>query len=90
MLWNLRERAPLSAHMFAEARREGVHPRVEEHRLIVDALRARDSAAARGAMRNHLKRVIEDLLAATEVEALRRAQSEIEEQRGTLQRRLRA
>jgi len=90
MLWNLRERAPLSAHMFAEARREGVHPRVDEHRVIVDALRARDSAAARGAMRNHLKRVIEDLLAATEVEALRRAQSEIEEQRGTLQRRLRA
>ncbi|WP_293878389.1 MULTISPECIES: FadR/GntR family transcriptional regulator [unclassified Sphingomonas] len=90
MLWSLRERAPLSAHMFAEARREGVNPRVEEHRLIVDALRARDSAAARTAMRSHLKRVVEDLLAATEVEALRRARSEIEQQRGALERRLHA
>ena len=76
--------------MFAEARREGVNPRVEEHRLIVDALRARDSAAARTAMRSHLKRVVEDLLAATEVEALRRARSEIEQQRGALERRLHA
>ncbi|MBI0476366.1 FadR family transcriptional regulator [Sphingomonas sp. MA1305] len=90
MLWNLRERAPLSAHMFAEARREGVHPRVDEHRLIVDALRARDSAAARRAMRDHLRRVIQDLLSATEVEAMRRTQSEIAEQRGTLERRLHA
>ncbi len=90
MLWTLRDRAPLSAHMFAEARREGVHPRVEEHRLIVDALRARDSAAARKAMRDHLRRVIDDVLAATEVEALRRAQSEIAEQRGALAKRLHA
>ncbi len=90
MLWRLRDSAPLSAHMFAEAKAEGVHPRVEEHQLIVDALRARDSAAARTAMRSHLKRVVEDLLAATEVEALRRAQSEIEEQRGALHRRFHA
>ncbi len=90
MLWSLRDRAPLSAYMFAEARREGVNPRVEEHRVILDALRARDSGAARAAMREHLKRVVEDLLAATEVEALERARSEIEEQRGALKRRLKA
>lgn len=89
MLWNLRDRAPLSAHMFAEARREGVHPRVEEHRLIVDALRAQDPALARQTMRDHLRRVVEDLLAATEVEVLRRARSEIETQRGLVARRLR-
>ena len=88
MLWNLRERAPLSAYMFAEARREGVHPRVEEHRLIVDALRARDPAKARKMMRDHLQRVVEDLLAATEVEAVRRARSEVEVQRDRLARRL--
>ncbi|MGP7796983.1 FadR/GntR family transcriptional regulator [Sphingomonas sp. CLY1604] len=90
MLWRLRDSAPLSAHIFAEAWAGGVHPRVEEHQAIVEALRARDSAAARGAMRAHLNRVVEDLLAATEVEALRRAQSEIEEQRGALRRRLHA
>ena len=89
MLWDLRERAPLSACMFAEARREGVHPRVDEHQLIVDALRTHDSAKARKAMRDHLRRVVEDLLAATEVEVLRRARSEIESQRGRVTRRLR-
>ena len=88
MLWDLRERAPLSARMFAEARSEGVHPRVDEHQLIVDALRARDSTEARKAMRDHLRRVVDDLLAATEVEVLRRAQSEIETQRGRVKRRL--
>lgn len=90
MLWELRERSPLSARMFAEARREGVHPRVDEHQLIVDALRARNSALARKAMRGHLRRVVDDLLAATEVEVLRRAQSEIESQRGRVKRRLHA
>jgi len=88
MLWNLRDRAPLSAHMFAEARREGVHPRVDEHRLIVDALRAQDPALARKTMRDHLGRVIEDLLSATEVEVMRRARSEIQSQRGMLAKRL--
>jgi len=90
MLWSLRDRAPLSAHMFAEARREGIHPRVDEHRLIVDALRARDTALARKTMRDHLRRVVEDLLAATEVEVLRRARSEIEDQRGMVAKRLHA
>jgi GntR family transcriptional repressor for pyruvate dehydrogenase complex len=90
MLWELRERAPLSVCMFAQARREGVHPRVEEHQLIVDALRARDSAQARKTMRDHLSRVVEDLLVATEVEVLSRARSEIESQRGRVARRLHA
>jgi GntR family transcriptional repressor for pyruvate dehydrogenase complex len=88
MLWELRERAPLSARIFAEGRREGVHPRVDEHQLIVDALRAHDSTLARKTMRDHLRRVVEDLLAATEVEVLRRARSEIESQRGRVARRL--
>jgi len=90
MLWELRERAPLSARMFAEARSEGVHPRVEEHQLIVEALRARDSTQARKTMRDHLRRVVDDLLAATEVEVLSRARSEIESQRGRVARRLHA
>jgi GntR family transcriptional repressor for pyruvate dehydrogenase complex len=88
MIWSLRDRAPLSAYMFAEARREGIHPRVEEHRLIVDALRARDPAAARKAMRQHLQRVIVDLLSATETEVVERARSEIAERKGLLNKRL--
>jgi len=41
-------------------------------------------------MRDHLRRVVEDLLAATEVEVLRRARSEIEDQRGMVAKRLHA
>jgi GntR family transcriptional repressor for pyruvate dehydrogenase complex len=48
----------------------GVQPRVGEHRRILVALRKHDPKAARNAMRDHLARVIEDLLAATEPEAL--------------------
>jgi len=87
-LWAMRERSPLSAHIFAEARREGVNPRVEEHRLIVDALRARDPHRARGMMRQHLRRVVEDLLAATEVKEMERARSEIEARRDEIARRI--
>jgi len=88
MLWDVRESSPLCAHIFAKARREGVMPRVEEHRLIVDALRARDANAARETMRKHLRRVVDDLLAATEVDLIERARSEAEEQRSRIAQRV--
>lgn len=87
-LWRMRDRSPLCVHMFAQARQEGVNPRVEEHRLIVDALRARDPHRARTMMHIHLRRVIEDLLAATELEVMQRARSEIAARRGEVARRL--
>ncbi|TFI57642.1 FadR family transcriptional regulator [Sphingomonas parva] len=87
MLWQIRESSPLCVHMFGKARREGVTPRVAEHRLIVDALRARNPQAAREAMRAHLRRVTEDLLAATEVELIERAQAEAHAQRSRIAQR---
>jgi DNA-binding FadR family transcriptional regulator len=87
MLWNIREQSPLCVHMFNEARREGVTPRVEEHRMIVDALRARDSQRARDAMRAHLRRVTEDLLVATELEQMQRARAEADALRSRVVRR---
>lgn len=86
-LWDLRYRSPLSIHMFARARRKGVNPRSDEHQLILDALRKRDPVAARDAMRRHLRRVVEDLLEATEMEALERARSESHSRRSELARR---
>ena len=62
-------------------------PRVNEHKLIVDALRARDPQAARDAMRAHLQRVTADLLAATEIELMQRAQAEAEAHRSRIARR---
>jgi GntR family transcriptional repressor for pyruvate dehydrogenase complex len=62
--------SPLCVYMLERARRVGVQPRVSEHRRILVALRKHDPKAARNAMRDHLARVIEDLLAATEPDAL--------------------
>ncbi|NIJ20041.1 GntR family transcriptional repressor for pyruvate dehydrogenase complex [Sphingomonas naasensis] len=87
-LWDLRTRSPLAANMFARAKRGGITPRVEEHRPIVAALRARDPHAARSAMRKHLRGVVDDLLEATELEALERTRSEIDARRDSVARRL--
>jgi len=69
-LLDMRYKSPLCVYMLERARRVGVQPRVSEHRRILVALRKRDPRAARNAMRDHLARVIEDLLAATEPDAL--------------------
>lgn len=68
-LLDMRHQSPLCVYMLERARRGGVQPRVSEHRRIVVALRKRDPRAARNAMRDHLARVIEDILAATEPDA---------------------
>ncbi|MGK6357124.1 FadR/GntR family transcriptional regulator [Sphingomonas sp. DT-207] len=88
MLWDVRERSPLCVNMFERARREGVTPRADEHRLIVEALRARDPQRAREAMRAHLSRVTEDLLEATKLDLLQRAEAEAEAQRSRIVRRV--
>jgi DNA-binding FadR family transcriptional regulator len=80
-LWDLRERSPMCVHMFAQARRNGVAPREDEHRLIVEALAARDSKAARQTMRNHLVQVTEDLLEATKLESIQRVEADYDAHR---------
>lgn len=87
-LWELRTKSPLAANMFARAKRGGITPRVEEHRPIVTALKARDPHAARSAMRKHLRGVVDDLLEATELEAMERTRSELDAQRDAVARRL--
>lgn len=80
-LWDLREQSPLCRHMFEQARSEGINPRPDEHRRIYDALVRRDSEEARSAMRAHLMRVSEDLLAVTELQLIEKAKREIGEKR---------
>ncbi|CAN7289122.1 FadR/GntR family transcriptional regulator [Phenylobacterium sp. LjRoot225] len=86
-LWDARYRSPLCRHMLDKARAAGVKPRIDEHRQLLDALKARDSQQARKAMREHLQRVIEGLLAATEIEALERARTEVAAKRTEYARR---
>lgn len=87
-LWDARYSSPLCAEMLDRARRVGVQPRIDEHIVLLEALRRRDPAAARTAMRDHLARVIDGLLQATEIDALERARAEVAEKRSELARRV--
>ena len=69
-LWELRRTSPEAALLHEKARSANIKPVVDEHTRILDALRARDPAAARGAMRDHLGQVLESLLFATEERAI--------------------
>lgn len=85
-LWDLREQSPLCRHMFEQARQMGINPRPDEHRSIYDALVRRDGEQARSAMRAHLMRVSEDLLAVTELQLIEKARQEIGEKRRRITR----
>jgi DNA-binding FadR family transcriptional regulator len=87
-LWDWRNRSPLARNILARARGMGLEPRINEHRRVFEALKARDPAAARQAMRDHLERVIEHLLHATETEAVQRAKQETSTRRDAIAKRV--
>ncbi|MDB5671622.1 MAG: bacterial regulatory s, gntR family protein [Alphaproteobacteria bacterium] len=72
-LWEMRSNSPECALLHEKARDADVRPVVDEHRLIAEALRRRDPAAAREAMRAHLSQVMDYLLFATEERAIAEA-----------------
>lgn len=86
-LWEVRDKSPLCRTMLERSREVGVRPLIDDHRDIVDALRSRDPRKARAAMHHHLGTVIENLLTATELEALQRAQMEVAAKRNEFARR---
>ena len=71
--WALRASAPDTALLLAKARAAKVKPVVAEHRAIAEALRSRDPARARNAMRAHMAAVLDHLLFATEAAAVEQA-----------------
>ena len=83
-LWDVRNHSPLCVRLFEKVRAQGVKPRIEEHMAIFEALCKRDPKAARAAMRDHLGRVIDGLLKATEIEAMEKTRTEIQRQRERL------
>lgn len=76
-LWEIRQTSPMMINLMGKARSQGVKPVADDHRRIVAALRKRDPSAARAAMQGHLTRVIDQLLKATEAEAMQRVKTEI-------------
>jgi DNA-binding FadR family transcriptional regulator len=87
-LWELRNRSPLARNILTRARGMGLEPRIVEHRRVLDALKARDPAGARQAMRDHLERVIDHLLHATETEAMQKALEETNARRDKIAKRV--
>jgi len=83
-LWDLRYKAPLTREIFRRARSAGISAFVDDHRQVADAMRDRDPAAARTAMQAHLNNVMEELLEATELEVVRRAQDAFKKRRDEL------
>ena len=72
-LWQLRSTSPESALLHEKARTANIKPVVDEHQAVLEALRNRDPAAARAAMRSHLSAVLDSLLFATEEKAIEEA-----------------
>lgn len=81
MLWDTRSRSPQYKLLTQKVRAAGVAPRQSEHLRIVDALASGEAARAHNAMWEHLGRVIDALLEATEVEAIERARADIDAKR---------
>ena len=84
-LWDLRNTSPEAALLHEKARTANVKPVVEEHTAVLEALRARDPAAARAAMRTHLSAVLDSLLFATEEKAVEEARRAVEAKRARYQ-----
>lgn len=61
-LWRLRNESELVNRFHRYIRMDGIRPIIDDHQRILDALKARDPEAARAAMQQHLKRVIDGLL----------------------------
>ncbi len=80
-LWDLRQTSPEAALLHAKARTANVKPVVDEHTEILMALRSHDPAAARAAMRNHLSKVIDSLLFATEERQIEEARKSAQAKR---------
>ncbi|MET0374811.1 MAG: FadR/GntR family transcriptional regulator [Rhizorhabdus sp.] len=80
-LWNLRYNSPEAALLHEKARTANVKPVVDEHTAVLAALRDRDPAAARAAMRTHLSEVLDSLLFATEEKAVEEARRAVQAKR---------
>ncbi|GAA4050452.1 FadR/GntR family transcriptional regulator [Parerythrobacter jejuensis] len=80
-LWRMREELPEVKATYAAVCVHDAESRTEEHKAVFDALKARDPAGARAAMREHFHRLIESMLDATEKLALAEVQQRASESR---------
>lgn len=80
-MWEMRREAAQVQNIYRNVCDKDNSSREQEHQAILDALKNRDSAAARVAMRAHFTRMIEALLEATEEEAYQEVKRKASESR---------
>lgn len=80
-MWRMRTEAAQIQTVYREVCDKDSTYREEEHQAILDALKKRDSAGARLAMRAHFTRMIEALLTASEKEAYQEVKRKASESR---------
>lgn len=80
-LWRMREDIPAVKATYEAVCVDDAESRTAEHRAVFDAIRKRDAAGARAAMREHFRRLINAMLDATERMALQEVQQRAIESR---------
>jgi len=80
-MWQMRSEAAQLQKVYRNVCSKDTSHREDEHRVILDALKNRDSSAARSAMRAHFTRMIEALLEASEEEAYQEVKRKASESR---------
>lgn len=80
-LWRMREEIQEVKATYEAVCVHDAQSRTEEHRAIFEALKARDPAGARKAMREHFHRLLESMLEATEKRALEEVQQQASQSR---------
>ena len=80
-MWKMRTEAAQLQKVYKTVCDRDTSHREDEHQAILDALKARDSGAARRAMRAHFTRMIEALLEASEQEAYQEVKRKASESR---------
>ncbi|NQE63432.1 FadR/GntR family transcriptional regulator [Caulobacter sp. RHG1] len=85
-LWRTRNEAPRVVQVYSQVCKSGFEDRIQEHRAVLDAIRARDPHAARLAMRRHFSRLFEAMLAAEEGAAIAQLQQKALEQKHRFER----
>lgn len=80
-LWRMREELPDVKATYQAVCIHDAETRTQEHRAVFDAIKARDAAGARAAMREHFHRLLENMLEATERAALEKVQQQANQSR---------
>ncbi|NNC37769.1 MAG: FadR family transcriptional regulator [Acidimicrobiales bacterium] len=80
-MWKMRTEAAQLQRVYKQVCDKDSSHREDEHQSILDALKNRDSAAARQAMRAHFTRMIDALLEASEEEAYEQVRRDAAESR---------